>query len=370
MRHIFIRIFISFLLYFTSIIQINADTLNFEIGSINNADKLPSQEIRRIHQDKDGFIWFGSTNGLIRYDGYDFLHYIGGGTNTLTNNDITTITDNNDNVWIGTRRGVNIFNKQTQTITTLNNELDYQRIYKITCDDDYIWFGTKPYLYRYKVKTKELKLYPLEGQVQGDNINDILITSEGDILVSLSSYSGLYKYNPQSDNFEKLPKIFKESAPQVIFQDKGKNLWLGSWEEGIVQVINYDTDFRNIITRRFIHNTDNLKSISANRIYSISQDKVNGAIWVGHHKGISILENPDNNSSFRNIKFDGTNNSITNNSISAILCDNSGNIWLGTMGGGVNQVTFPNNLFRYNLLRNIIVAILWLCIKINMNDYG
>ena len=79
------------------------------------ASALPSKEITALHQDREGFLWIGTTNGAARYDGYatavfksDYSH-----PSRLTNNHITFITDTEHYVFVGTRNGLNIFCKAT-----------------------------------------------------------------------------------------------------------------------------------------------------------------------------------------------------------------------------------------------------------------
>lgn len=90
--------------------------LEFEV--IDNSSGLPENEIRRIHKDKEGLMWFASYNGLLRYDGYEFKVF----KNTkdhpslLHSNFITELSDDESRIWIGTDNGLNYLDKNTGRI--------------------------------------------------------------------------------------------------------------------------------------------------------------------------------------------------------------------------------------------------------------
>lgn len=86
-------------------------------------NQLSSNEIFSIHQDREGYFWIGTTNGLARYDGYQLNTFRTDykNQNLLTDNGITAINDNDLYVWIGTWKGLNLYNKQTCRITPFSD---------------------------------------------------------------------------------------------------------------------------------------------------------------------------------------------------------------------------------------------------------
>lgn len=95
------------------------------IRHIPSIQQLPSNTILSLFQDKEGFIWLGTTDGLCRYDGYHVITFRGDINNPdlLTSDEITCITeDNNNQIWIGTNRGLNILNKKNYQIKHFEGE--------------------------------------------------------------------------------------------------------------------------------------------------------------------------------------------------------------------------------------------------------
>jgi len=125
-----ITIFLPFIFNIWSFIA--AQQLSVDILPLGG--QLPSNSVQRIFQDREGFMWFGTREGLSRYDGYRVLTFRSGKTtpNLLTDNQITSITDSWERVLIGTKKGLNILNKKTYEIYHVDNEelkgLDEQKL--------------------------------------------------------------------------------------------------------------------------------------------------------------------------------------------------------------------------------------------------
>ena len=95
-------------------------TLQMSIESFPYMRQLPSSSVQRVYQDREGFLWFGTLDGLCRYDGYSIRSFRSDmyNPNLLTNNDIQSLVeDNENNLWIGTKQGLNRLNKRDWRIT-------------------------------------------------------------------------------------------------------------------------------------------------------------------------------------------------------------------------------------------------------------
>ena len=82
-------------------------------------DGLPDERIRSIYQDKEGFLWVGTMNGLCKYDGYSFYkYYKTGSNNSISGNWIFAICEDSlQNIWIGTLEGLSCFDKKREVFT-------------------------------------------------------------------------------------------------------------------------------------------------------------------------------------------------------------------------------------------------------------
>ncbi|WP_394331758.1 ligand-binding sensor domain-containing protein [Cellulophaga baltica] len=103
----------------------------FSIGQFNNlkfenldtVDGLSSSTCLELYQDTEGFLWFGTIDGLNKYNGYEFEIYrsILNDTTSISNSRINAIQeDKNGNLWIGTNNGLNLFNKKRNNFTRIN----------------------------------------------------------------------------------------------------------------------------------------------------------------------------------------------------------------------------------------------------------
>lgn len=134
-----------------------SDRIGLEFNVLSTANGFPTNEIQKVYQDREGFMWFATRNGLCKYDGYLMTVYSSNQIRThllVSNNMFCLADDNNGNLWIGTDNGVNRFNKMSG------------------------------------------KFEPIQVQSTTNKvISSILITKKGDIWIGLDD--GLFKYDPR-----------------------------------------------------------------------------------------------------------------------------------------------------------------------------
>ena len=126
---------------------------NFE--RISNKEGFNQNTVNAIEQDKYGFLWYATPNGLIRYDGYEFKTFSkqSKGEQTISSNNVTYLFNDNDGfLWIGTNVGVNIYVPWLERFFTvpLNYNIDVNKI--ATKNDGYIWITSSTKLIRCKLK--------------------------------------------------------------------------------------------------------------------------------------------------------------------------------------------------------------------------
>ena len=354
------RLLISLLLYncitlFS--VYANNDLSNYNIKIIDNENGLPSIEIRRVIQDSDGFMWFASTNGLFRYDGHEIKTYKTGSRHSkeISNNEIHSLADDSLRLWIGTDSGLNYIEKQTQKAHIINNStLLNLAINKVVTADSSLWLATNKGSYRYNINTDSTYKLPLiinNKAITSYDAKDIYIDSKKQIWIAIKSH-GLFKYNKETDRLISYNVTNSKDFAHVIYEDRDNNLWVGSILHGLTLLTNTDTPEETKF-KHFKNNTKDKNSIASNSIFSITQDKQNGTLWIGHIDGVSTLKPPFNDGNFSNYKYNGTSNSISNNSVSSVHYGNDGIIWLGTMGGGVTQLNPKSSKLEYNPLKYI-----------------
>lgn len=301
---------------------------------------LPTNEVQKVYQDKDGFIWFATRNGLCRYNGYETTLYKSNlyTPDLLTNNSITCLVDdNNDQLWIGTAEGLNVLNKKTGKIRKYGVPSIPNNVISSLCvtRDNTLWVGTDVGLCRY---IPEQDIFVVcgdeakDGYLRNATIKSLLEDSDGDLWIGTWS-QGLYRYSPSTDKFEVYPRINERNSSHVIYEDSNKDIWVGGWEHGLFKLQN-PKDMNRVSYRCYQHENGNDASLSDNIVYDISEDINTHSLWVGTRSGLSILK-LDGSETFINYKSGKSDFRIPSDEINSIMRDSQNNMWMGAIGGGV-----------------------------------
>ncbi|MBN1271089.1 MAG: GHKL domain-containing protein [Candidatus Aminicenantes bacterium] len=258
-------------------------------------DGLSQNSVFCILQDKKGFLWFGTQDGLNKYDGYEFtvLTHELSDPNSLSDSWITCLLeDNKGNIWVGTKQGLNVIDQKTSNITRFFHDpqnpqsLSHSYIECLAVDTkNKIWVGTQKGLNGYE---------PGPGTFQ------------------------------HFDNGSKPAKILRNGFVKSICSDRTGRIWVGVDNEGIILL-----DQQGIISQSFRHDPLVSQSLSNDIVNSIFED-IKGNIWVGTETGLDMFE-PGSNSF---IRLKEKNRALDAN-MSVIHADNLGRIWAGSMGNGL-----------------------------------
>lgn len=234
-------------------VNINAqDDYLFE--NISVAEGLSSSSFNpfeNIYQDKYGFMWFGTQDGLNRYDGYDFVVYknIPGDSTSLPSSNIQTVTEDSEgNLWIGTPSWMSILNRKENNFTNYpigdgNNTLQQEVLILRSLVDskNNFWITTQTRgVQKWNKVEKKWESIPFMMQVEGV---DTLVKSlsapafgifelrNGNLLVSTFN-SGVYYYNRSNNLFEPFNFAGNKVPPGIvdIYEDRGGNIWLAGRE--------------------------------------------------------------------------------------------------------------------------------------------
>lgn len=341
--------FISFF-----IIGINSHALTnteqFSFEKFPYTDKLPSKSVTRVYQDKEGYMWFGTKDGLSRFDGYDLKIFKSSAQTPgrLTNNDIQCITEDNDNrLWVGTLEGINIIDKKSYTIKIFNNKyLNKERINSILTDSKgFVWIGTSNYgVLRINPETGEFLRFSTDRNSQlilkGNNVTHIYEDRAGRILISFWK-GGLCCIDQSRKHIIFAPKIGNDNNPFRIYQAKDGLYWICTWGDGIFNMKIDTNDQISLLPTVWSKNSE--KKID-NIVYSIAQDN-NGFIWVVSFSGLSLIKKESDGSNKilkTNSFFEGTTTKLFHE----ILKDHNGNIWIGSVGEGLYKLNFNEKNIR------------------------
>lgn len=277
-----------------------AQKRDYRFNNYTTDEGLSQNMVDCIFKDSRGFMWFGTWNGLNRFDGYNFKTYSsqGQGEYSLGNNFIYDIDeDPYGNLWIATAEGLHVY-------------LYSQDKFKIYLHDP----------------TDTLS-------IRSNKINSILVDDRGDLWIGtdkgieIASVKGpdgsleMRYREPESD----LLQQNREMIVQCIYKDPSGRIWAGT-DRGLALL-----DQSANVSTMFTFQEDNNYSLSNNSVQAILQD-AEGTLWIGCSSGLNRFE-PQSNRFYRYFYDPNDNSGIVHNSIEDLILDSDGNLVIGTLGG-------------------------------------
>jgi signal transduction histidine kinase/ligand-binding sensor domain-containing protein/CheY-like chemotaxis protein len=323
---------------------------NSRFKHLSLEEGLSSGTVLSMYQDRSGFLWFGTEEGLNRYDGYEFTVYRRDSRNpaALSGNVISSLAeDRSGKLWVGTYGGgLNLLDRQRESFVHFRNDpnnpksLSSDQIRSIYVDhQDVLWVGTEGGgLDRYDPKTKQFFHYRHSDEHLGSLSNDIVYKLYEDRSGQLwvGTRGGLDRYDPKTKQFfhyrhsNSDPNSLSDDRIRTIFEDRKGMLWLGTG--GGVNRLDPGTQHFT----HYVNNPKNPQSLSFDQIHSIYEDS-NGTLWIGTNGG-GLNQLDRRTGQFLRFQHDPTDpKSLSEDTVYTVFEDRSGVLWLGTDGGGLNQ---------------------------------
>ncbi len=377
---------------------------------------LASSRVHGILEDRQGFMWFATDDGLHKYDGNKFTIYRPQQDNPFSISNVfcfTLLEDFEGKIWIGTFNGLNLMNKHDGTCSQLLNRpndptsLSHNYILDIyQKENGPVWISTlkggvnkfTPYRNRflnYNISSKNKNISGFES------VKSIYLETLGDecIIWLGTSGGGLFRFDREKNEMEQYYDRTNQTSNFIrsIHQDPlNKNrLWIGTWGSGI-HIFDKDKKiYPNRLTKDlssfiysifqsnsgliFVGGTNGLYIIdpTSNNFYKINNDYLTvvyeekpGKLWLGTYgQGLikllySIDSNGEINTNFEYYKYNEDDPfSLSNNTITCIYINKDSILWLGTKGGGLNRYNPQNDNFTHytvedGLPSDVIQAIL------------
>lgn len=333
-------------------------SLDFQFNNLSTLDGLSNNTVEAVLEDSRGFIWIATSDGLNRYNGYEFdiFKYESGNPNSLPNNFILCLAEDSlKNIWIGTNQsGLARYNLSEEKfyryshIPADESSIPGTVVRTIFVDRrNGIWIGTDSGLAKYDPATDSFIPYffPMNetARMSTADVRNIFQENDSDLLIKCSI--GLYRLSLDNDNIYKIEYASGKvndalNTNESILIDSQERLWIGS-DEGLL-CYKQNTGSLSVYKR----NEKDPKSISSNRFSVLFEDSQK-RIWIGtENNGINLYDPAEDNFIvYRSANFSG--NSIANNIISDISEDSYGNIWISTQEGGVSIAGRNSNLFQH-----------------------
>ncbi len=330
----------------------------FRYRQITMNDGLAANAVRNIVQDKNGYIWFGTDNGLCRYDGRRVLPLR---IPELANNQyISALLACNDGLYVGTSKGVFFINYTRQVFERLPMDIHSTVTYLSMDKDGGLWVSTMNQgVWQYIPGTDRSRQYHLKSS--GDAVAQVYVDSSNQIwTVTNWGEPVIQKLNRLHNQFE--PPFSAPHSPLptslCMLQTRDGHYWLGTWEQGLM-LMHSDGRLDQVLNPQLtkvgwhIHTlyegpdghicigcddglinldpqTGEWKKFDDRFVYAITND-TEGGMWIGTFYGGVKYISPVGK------RFDGFSmaNGLSGNVISRFCEDRQGRIWVGSDDGGL-----------------------------------
>ncbi len=356
-------------------------------------DGLPQNSVTSVTQSDDGYLWIGTHNGLVKFDGTEFIVFSSPtdfknngipdnfvsvvkntqqdglwiGTNgeglsnynfltfknfdtqkDLTNNIILSLEEWEESIWIGTPTGLsryrrNIFRNYTEKEGLLN--LKINALLKDTKNgQNILWIGTDEGLAKFDLEAG--KIVPVALPLPTLQILALEIDKNNNIYIGTAN--GLFYWNQEKKelkNFNQLEnnKYIKHTTINTLLIDKVGSLWVGTNSKGVLRYIPASKKWETLTTK---------EGLASNSITALFEDK-EGSLWVGMNRGGLLRLNDTKFTPYSNLE--GLSDNLTNciyvHSEDVLDKKNQDQIWVGTQSDGISILN-QNSTFSYLTIKD------------------
>jgi diguanylate cyclase (GGDEF)-like protein len=324
-------------------------------------DGLAQSSVQAITQDRQGYMWFGTEDGLQRYDGYDFqtFHHDPEQPGSLADDYVTALAVGvHDELWIGTgEQGLDLLEPggtrfiHYQHDSTNPASLTSNNVFALLVDTGgYLWVGTADGLDRMDGATGQFHHYRIRGAKPGTNTIFALHQDKSG-RIWIGTRHGLYYYDPAHDTLKLLHPVI--DVPQfaakhlltgasvnAFAETANGQLWVAT-EGGLVELSSQDK-----VLAVYQHHSNDSESLPNSRVRALFDDLA-GYIWIGTYGGGVTRFDPVHGR-FINYEHDATDpQSLGGNRILTLYRDQTGLIWIGADAAGISIYNPQTREFGY-----------------------
>ncbi len=318
----------------------DAHPMRFEHLTLD--DGLSQSTVVSILQDSEGFMWFGTENGLNRYDGYRFSHFRQerGNAEALRNDFVyDLVEDASGALWVATKGGgLSKFDRDTETFTTYRHDTEDEFsiagniVRSLLADSDgSIWVGLR--------QDGLNRLNPANGKferfdIAGGGESVFALHKDHSNRLWVGTDAGLYTMDLESGEVESFgddaDQALSSGRIRTIASDSKGRVWVGTYDSGLNKI-----DAGTGDVTRFRHDPADAGSLADDRVTDVFEDEAK-RIWVATTGGLNLLD--EESLEFTRFSSDSNDpNSLSSDAVSTLFQDRSGLIWVGTLTSGINK---------------------------------
>ena len=355
------RVILSCLLFLILFFSELFSQQHIAFNHLTVGDGLSQSSVTCILQDRKGFMWFGTQDGLNKYDGYKFKIFKNdpSDSTSLTDNFIFSIYENQSGeLYIETQSGtLHQYNPRSESFHVVNKDSVNLKDAKVNTvgallqeSSGITWaggLGSGTGLKRTDTNTGQSTIFKHDpadpSSLSDDKVYSVFRDRSGNLWVG--TYNGLDRLDELTGKFSHYrndpnnPNSLPDNWIWPIYEDSRGYLWIGTVRSGLSKFDQKSNSFIN-----YKNDPNDLTSINNNFIFSIYEDR-SSIIWIGTNLGGINYFNPSTNT-FEHYKNDpGNKNSLNDNLIASMLVDKNGTYWIGTNSGGLNRFYYNKKKF-------------------------
>lgn len=339
------------------------DGHSYKVYKHNQDDttSLSYNYIGAIHEDRSGRLWIGTIGGgLNRYvrDKDEFVCYLANprNPNSLSSNFVyTVLADRAGILWVGTENGLNAFDPKTEKFTQFfadvskPNSLSHNRV-RALCEDSSgaLWIATDGGLNRFDPDSRQFVHY-LSSPDAPNSLSDnsvVCVFEDKSGMLWLGTKNGLNKFDPAKNAFTRY--MVDSDTPNSLSHKSITVIYEDSKETLWIGTDGGGLSSVDRKTDTFTHHQSSafdLRSLNGNHIYSIFEDR-SGVLWVGTARGLNQYDMAAKK--FFHAETDINNpGSLSGNTVRTIYEERDGIYWIGTHGGGLNRLDRNKNIYLH-----------------------
>lgn len=310
--------------------------VQFHKHSVQLPYSIQSNVLRLLYRSPDNYIWVGNNQGVDYFNpSKNLFSVIYPFPDPNYNSFGRGMTEDKDgNFWFGSGDGVIRYNPVTQEYKTWHNEpgkpdeVFYNSIRSVAADDNNdVWIATGKGVNRYNHLTGKIEFFTIKDSIPQAFYFSANKDKEGNIWFGTKDYDGLYCYSPVEKKFHSISyypvlNTFKGYGARIVFEDSKNRLWIGFNGAGLGMY-----DKRKKITRHWYINDSINNSINGDLVVDIKEDK-KGIIWVTTFNGLNGID-PETNTIMQFSDKNGLRTTVT----TSLAVDNKNRLWVGTAAG-------------------------------------
>lgn len=341
------------ILLLSGAIAAHAQRSDLHFINFSSKDGLSANTVNVILKDRFGYMWFGTDDGLSKFDGTRFTVYNHHAADSLTipsNVVMALYEDKAGNLWVGTGKGLARYDREHDVFCYINATLGLSA--RAICADHRgnLWIGSYSGLFRYQPGNGSSTYYSAEDGGKSHLASNAILSifEDSQKRLWIGSNASLHIYQPATDDFLRFDgrrpdSLISDKTIKTIYEDHSGNIWIGTGDGGVNKLPPGGTGFQSYKSREGQTNT-----LSSNRIFSIAEEE-NGHLWVGTEKGLNILD-PETGNIQQVTENARDKYSLKGNSIRSIYIDKRGIYWLGIHQSGISK--YDKNLAAFHLVQS------------------